>query len=682
MYRLQNCDDPASVSVLGASDLLSEPRITFFSRASFDLKFSETFNAVALLETQPTLPLLRNNILVDLHNLLDRVEKCLWGQVAQTVTVLPYPLMFLTQLQDGIVYLLSDTQRVKIMCSDVTKIIVFNSIKMTRLHYRLRNLMYLRLFCKFISFLRVSRNKFSVGLQESRYSLIFRSVTEVYSMLLGQKLNLVKGLNYNFKRFLELKDCAKSSMLRAFSRYINSWKPGMSNNNLKTCIATFMGGGIFEHAVQNTKTQSEARVSYAWRTILNTYIRNSKSIDINIDIQSRNTINPDSVTFEIPDQIKCMSQAMFVSFFGTLVQHFTEIINIYEGLLKEMRLAIREIIFEMGKCEANKALDQTPSVEEVLHSVDCVMDNLLDVTIKILNDLFLCRKSRNTSVNLSDMKILWDIMDAFISECHIKKSASTMILRQTVKSQLHTLLEGFHDRNTAWLLQSLEAENWSVCPIPENTMAFVFRLYTDTDCHYDEKSMKFNLGRQSFCLTKSMNILIHMVSMHVYFLKSFAIIGSEVIGRLLIILNIHENRCRQLVLTGNFNFDKQYSKKLLYMYQNISFLVLFLQLLASFVYTDEFDGCFRQASVVWDNVISRNIDLKVTIFEKISKNLVDFIEFNDIQAFTSSGTMDERVLACLNARKIICTISSEYEATKRVLSDDEVSDLFTSVASM
>ena len=86
-----------------------------FSTESFDLKRPVVFDSV-FLQRQPLSPLLRNQIFVNLHRLLDTIERNLWVQVSETVTVLQYPLLFISQLERGVVYLASMTSKLKNIC--------------------------------------------------------------------------------------------------------------------------------------------------------------------------------------------------------------------------------------------------------------------------------------------------------------------------------------------------------------------------------------------------------------------------------------------------------------------------------------------------------------------------------------------------------------------------------------
>ena len=523
-------------------------------------------------------------------------------------------------------------------------------------------------------------------LQESKYSLVFRSAMASNFILLRKKVDNIPGMKSIVLDFHKLKKCAETSILRAFSQCVVDWKPDLPHKQFKVIIATLVNAGILDKALQKTKSQLQLSISYVWQTIFRAYINNPKEMDAGFDILWNKIKNANFKTFDIPDQIKCMDNAMFASFLQTLIQYLSEILKVYKGLLIEIRFTVQEIMLEKDRGSQNVHC-RVASAEEALSLIDSVQEYLLGIMIKILNDLFVCRKSRNASINLSDMKTLWDSVKNFLLQSQMWDYSSTMILRQTMKSQLRTLLEGFHDRNTAWLLQSLEKESWNLHRIPDNITDFIGHVHMGTSSHHyhGEKRLKNVFVGNASYLSKSVTVLLHILSLHVHFLKSFNSIGTEIVGRLLIILNIYENRFRQLLVPNQarkFRYTAQdATTKILCVLQNCNFIVTFLQSLASFFHTGQFDHCFRQTSAVWNGIISRYIDLKVAVFEKLSNIIIDQIESYDIHTNRPINKSGDKLLKYLNASKIIRRISMEYENAKGVLSGNELAKLFTSIIS-
>ena len=142
------------------ASLFSNPRVSLFSKDSFNLRVPNTFNTVALQQLQPTLSLLRNGVLLNLHIMLDKVEKCLWGQITQTIAVLRYPLLFLAHLEHDIENLVSLTKQIKKLSGTVYREIVFYSMKILQLQYRLRNLMHVVIVCKLVAYSNTFQKKF------------------------------------------------------------------------------------------------------------------------------------------------------------------------------------------------------------------------------------------------------------------------------------------------------------------------------------------------------------------------------------------------------------------------------------------------------------------------------------------------------------------------------------------
>eukprot|EP00944_MAST-04C_sp_MAST-4C-sp1_P001276 g1276.t1 len=372
-----------------------------------------------------------------------------------------------------------------------------------------------------------------------------------------------------------------------------------------------------------------------------------------------------------------MNDTIFTSFLDTLVQYLLEISVEVDSTLKEINIAMNYT--STKEKNPNAECIKLKEKEHAAVSMDCVANFLLALIVDIVNKLISSRKRHNATLNMPEMKKIWDIVLKFSTNSAFKNVPSIAILNQTMKSHLKIILEGFHDRNTTWILKSLEDEDWNLVSLQKTILDFLETIGMEGS----QKNINDKNGGSAYITTKSLTVLLSIVSMHIHFFNLFEIIGTEIIGRLVIILNIYENRCRQVLQAcgsnENINRNMPLSKIVRNMLRNFCFMVVFLGSFWSYVYTDKFDNSIHQNFFIWDRIISQYTDLRDITLEHLSDILVRKI----FTSWSYDGQDEvDAIMTSLNfpsANYIIGKVQYEHVAASKVLQKTEVNLLFSLV---
>ena len=637
-----------------------------FSTESFDLKRPMVFDTV-YLQFQPLSPLLCNQTLVNLHKLLDIVERKLWVQVNETVAVLQYPLLFISRLQRGICYLASTTAELKSLCWILKTRAVKRSIKILLLHYRLRNYTRLAVYGRLFQFCKTSDTQYSLALQDSKFSLVCRIVAESRSFMCHKGAQNIYAFQQYLKVLEKIEVYTKNMMYRAFAQFVID--VDASKHNPKYLVATLLKCYGIDNICRAIKYQFRQKLIDVWHTILEayTYVQSDKHKKMTSDYE-----HFDLKVFHIPDQLKCMNDATFIPFLDTFVQYLLEISMEVNSTLKEIRIVIDDMSTKEKKTSA--IWIRLKEKEHVAISLDGVSDFLLGLIVGIVNKVICSRKRHNASLDLPDMKKIWDIIHKFSTNKALKNVPDTAILNQTMKSHLKTLLEGFHDRNTTWILQSLEDEEWTLVSAQKTIVDFLGIIGMERN----EKNINSASGKTTYITTKSLSVLLSIASIHVHFLNLFEIIGAEIIGRLAVIFNIYENRCRQVLQAcasnEHINRSMALSKVMCTILRNSCFVVTFLGSFWSSVYTDKFDNSIHQNFLIWNRIISQYIDLREISLKHLSDIVIHKI-------FTSWSSHDQNEAVTPSnfpsANYVTGKVQYEYAVANKILQKTEVELLFS-----
>ena len=221
-----------------------------------------------------------------------------------------------------------------------------------------------------MQFCKTSKTQYCLALQDSKLTLVCRSIVESQSFICQKGAHYI----YAFKQYLQALErigiYTKNMIYRAFSQFVIDTKLHISKKNSRYLVSSLLRCTEIDNIFRAIKYHFQQKLIDVWRTILEAYTHKKRHTHTKIKSEHEHF---GLKMFHIPDQLKCMNDAIFTSFLDTLVQYLLEISVEVDSTLKEIRIVMNHT--STKEESQNTVCIKLKEKERAAVSMDCVANS-------------------------------------------------------------------------------------------------------------------------------------------------------------------------------------------------------------------------------------------------------------------------------------------------------------------
>jgi len=277
-------------------------------------------------------------------------------------------------------------------------------------------------------------------------------------------------------------------------------------------------------------------------------------------------ISGDTKSREWKSRMKNLEHSQYVQILNVFFPRMIKIVR---------RLAIIEPIVSMSSsvlARREDGLSDKTNAEDLQAEAKAALTqyrNLLSSTCEFIHgrasQILLTRKSNYKSMRLKELTDVFDITNKFIGESEELCKKQFYGLKGTLKDQTKKFLEVFHSKNLNELNACLEGEQWKQAEVPREFQDLIdsgFRRKLQSVIRSEGGESKISRviffavrnkngahsGFLKFALVSSTLILLKMISRYIECASQLKVIGSEILNKLILLLQLFNSKSCGLVL--------------------------------------------------------------------------------------------------------------------------------------
>jgi hypothetical protein len=529
-----------------------------FYETEFNLKLPSIFSMVVEDNESTHLSLVRKGLQKKLHALLDSVELNLWEHISSKATLIYKSLRVVVAVQVKISLLLDSLVYAKAKASSVRSNSVTKPLFIVAKKLRLKRLGVVSERLRAITSIVSTERYVLRSLKESRNACALDQIIKIKQVLSQgfEDLYCVKQLQRKMEKYAKI---AVATLNRTFLQEALKYaqEEHLGDEKLRQTIKEIVELKILNSSLSSLKMAFSKSIFSVWITVTKTYA--------DMGIGGSKAEYPQSDFEENKDCIgKCtrilrrIHHVQFEELLVILIDHLLVVLKnstkVYNFVLACLMENSVKIVTETG---ADTCHDDHKCYQEMVTSAVSLLFDMVENSLILL---FRERKNKNSELSVNSIEKIVGAVTNFVSCCRDMYGKNCLKLETSMKDLANSSFQLAHERSLSKLLRVLDSEKWKVSPVTSTAQRIILAICSNSNVLkiYDSEGIrraapnnkKIYLNGKSYFVPSSLLTFLYVLDGHIKYACAFPTLANDVYSKLAIVLQVFNQRLKQLVLGG------------------------------------------------------------------------------------------------------------------------------------